>query len=418
MNNFVPVLSYGMGVESTALLLRLLEEPSSRDFDIRDLIVISAQTGDEWEDTGRDVEAHVLPRIRELSVRYVQVARGGHFERDGVVVLDDSRQPQKCFIEGRYKLSDELRAAGTVPQFGGEHRCSLKFKAFVIESWLQENIFGPVRHAFGYNAEEPARVAKSDAAMAARARVTFGFSAEKPGRVNKGRMYDRPERIGHYPLVEWGWGRARCSAYIKELTGVEWRKSACVQCPFAKIDSNLLARQREFPDQTAQAMVLERLSLAMNPRGQLFKREPLYQIVTESGNTAAVQAYDWQRVAGDWAVYRVRRIYSSKGKAQRCVERLRECESEAEALGDLKRKAQAEGLQVRTIHGLSYAYVRERSKSYPTTEEYYVAALALVDAKARYGMERFDTQWKDIDGLYCGRDDLPLFPEECGHRDV
>jgi hypothetical protein len=54
-------------------------------------------------------------------------------------------------------LSDELRAAGTVPQFGGEHHCSLKFKAFVIETWLNENILGPV-HTFGYNAAEPARI--------------------------------------------------------------------------------------------------------------------------------------------------------------------------------------------------------------------------------------------------------------------
>ncbi len=95
MNNFVPVFSYGMGVESTAFLLRLLEEPSCRDFDIGELIVISAQTGDEWEDTGRDVERHILPRLREHNVRYVQVSRGGHFERDGISVLDDSRQPQR-----------------------------------------------------------------------------------------------------------------------------------------------------------------------------------------------------------------------------------------------------------------------------------------------------------------------------------
>src|SRR6266478_4390267 len=158
MTHFVPVFSYGMGVESTALLLRLLEEPSCRNFDIGELIVISAQTGDEWEDTGRDVERYILPRLRQHNVRYVQVGRGGHFERDGIFVLDDSRQPQRCIVAGHYKLSDELRAAGTVPQFGGEHRCSLKFKAFVIETWMNENIFDPVRHTFGYNAEEQARV--------------------------------------------------------------------------------------------------------------------------------------------------------------------------------------------------------------------------------------------------------------------
>ena len=409
MTNSVPVFSYGMGVESTALLLRLLEEPSCRDFDIGELIVISAQTGDEWEDTGRDVERHILPRLRKHNVRYVQVGRGGHFERDGIFVLDDSRQPQRCMVAGHYKLSDELRAAGTVPQFGGEHRCSLKFKAFVIETWMNENIFDPVRHTFGYNAEEQARVAKSDAAIAGRARITFGFNADELTRVNKGKQYDRPDRVGHYPLVEWGWGRARCLAYIKEMIGVEWRKSACVQCPFAAVDGKLLARQREFPAQTAEAMILERLSLAMNPRGQLFKKQPLYQIVGDSGNVQATVQVALREATTPWALYRVRRMYHGKGKARRCVERLREFASKSAAFESVIERGQQENLRIREMHGLSYAYVREREQAYPTKEEYYVAALAVIDAKARHGMENFDARWQKMDDLYCGRDDLPLF---------
>src|SRR5712664_1910433 len=229
MNNFVPVFSYGMGVESTALLLRLLEEPSCRDFDIGELIVISAQTGDEWEDTGRDVERYILPRLRQHKVRYVQVGRGGHFERDGIFVLDDSRQPQRCIVAGHYKLSDELRAAGTVPQYGSEHRCSLKFKAFVIETWLEEFLSGTIQHTFGFNADELCSVQKSDAAIAAR--VTFGFNALEMDRVELGRTYDTPSRISHYPLVLWGWDREKCLAYIKDKLGIVWRKSACHFCP-------------------------------------------------------------------------------------------------------------------------------------------------------------------------------------------
>src|SRR5260370_24467901 len=102
MNNFVPVFSYGMGVESTALLLRLLEEPSCPDFDIGELIVISAQTGDEWEDTGRDVERYTLPRRRQHNARHLQVGPGGHFERHGIFVLDDSLQPQHAIAARHY----------------------------------------------------------------------------------------------------------------------------------------------------------------------------------------------------------------------------------------------------------------------------------------------------------------------------
>lgn len=40
------ILSYGMGVESTAILVRWLEEPSVHPCSIDELIVITAQTGD------------------------------------------------------------------------------------------------------------------------------------------------------------------------------------------------------------------------------------------------------------------------------------------------------------------------------------------------------------------------------------
>ncbi len=127
------ILSYGMGVESSAILIRWLQDPTVRPCPLEDLILITAQTGDEYEDTRGDVEAHILPRLRQNSVRYVQLARRGHLEAEGITVLSDTSQPEHLLIKGDYKLSDELRSAGTVPQFGGEHICSLKFKAWVIE---------------------------------------------------------------------------------------------------------------------------------------------------------------------------------------------------------------------------------------------------------------------------------------------
>ena len=100
------ILSFGMGVESSALLLRWMEEPASRDFDLeRDLIVITAQTGDEWPDTKMLIEQHLLSRMRSHRIRYVQVARAGHLEADGIVVLADTREPDTVQLEGAYKLS-------------------------------------------------------------------------------------------------------------------------------------------------------------------------------------------------------------------------------------------------------------------------------------------------------------------------
>ncbi len=212
------ILSWGMGVESTAILVRWLLEPETRLCDIDELLVLTAQTGDEYDDTRMLCEEHILPLLRAHQVRFVEVARRGHLEKEGIVVLSDSRAPASMHMDGAYKLSDELRASGTVPQFGGEHRCSLKFKAFVIETWLRERFQVPAKHAFGYSLDELKRVAKSEQAMADR--VAFGFSSEEPGRAHRASSYDRPNRIGFYPLIEWGWTRQMCSDYLLSKLGV------------------------------------------------------------------------------------------------------------------------------------------------------------------------------------------------------
>jgi hypothetical protein len=121
MKTFVPVLSNGLGVESVATLLRWIRELETRDFDLKDLIVVTAMTGKEWPDTIDKFQRHMLPLFRKHGLRYVQLGRAGHLEKDGIVVLDDSREPQKLFADGAYTLFQELQLAGTVPQFGGAH---------------------------------------------------------------------------------------------------------------------------------------------------------------------------------------------------------------------------------------------------------------------------------------------------------
>ncbi len=69
------IMSYGMGVDSTAILLRWITDPASRDFDLEDLVVITAHTGDEFDQTSGDVEEIVLPLLRRHGIRFVQVGR-------------------------------------------------------------------------------------------------------------------------------------------------------------------------------------------------------------------------------------------------------------------------------------------------------------------------------------------------------
>lgn len=117
------VVSYGLGLDSTCLLLRWLREPSTRDFAVEDMVVVTAMVGDEFSSTTVAVESLMLPLFREFGVRYVQCARGQRVTTaagEGVVVLDDSTYPQKLYAEGAYRLSDEMLSAGTLPQLG-EH---------------------------------------------------------------------------------------------------------------------------------------------------------------------------------------------------------------------------------------------------------------------------------------------------------
>jgi hypothetical protein len=415
-------LSWGMGVESTAILVRWILDPSSRPCELEDLVVVVAQTGDEHEDTKRACEYYILPLLRKHRIRLVQVARGGSKEADGIVMLSDTRAPYAMHTAGAYKLSDELLAAGTVPQFAGAHRCALKFKAFVIDTWLALELAGkPHAHAWGYNADETSRVDACEAAIAASPlaySMAFGFNVDEGERVARSREFDgkgRPTRIGLYPLVDWAWPREACIDYLWRELGVRWMKSACYFCPFnaelAKATPLGLERLLSDPVAASRALLLERMSLSMNPRGTLFRTKSLHEIVInhaiEGGldddtfNPAyrAIKVHRAELDVATWALYRVRRVYTSKGKAHRSVERMNEGAREpiTRALGVM---AQVKGhaLDCLDAANIERFTVEECEPDvYPTREEFWVAAPATVETKSRYGLPWFEERWAEVD---------------------
>ena len=386
------ILSYGMGVESTAILVRWISEPPTRPCQLENLIVITAQVGDEYQDTGRDVENHILPLMRRHGIRYVQVARRGHLETDGITVLDDSRSPEQVFLDGDYKLSDELRRNGTVPQFSGVHRCALKFKAWVIEQWLEANLRAPARHAFGYNAEETGRIERSEYAFSER--IAFGFNAEERRRIDRSCEYNTVSRQAFYPLLEWNWNRTACLDYLHSALGVLWKKSACVYCPFNALRDEAIERHRAHPGQVADALALEHVSIALNPRGTLYKRRSLIEITHDAANGAAILGYRKRIDSGQWAVYRVRRIYSAKATADRAVEKLSVFAAEQAAATELSRIAATLGRPIENARGIPYVWCERRSETiFPTREEFITIAPAVVETKARHGIGWFERKW-------------------------
>lgn len=359
------VLSYGLGVDSTSILLRWLHEPDSRDFPLESLTVLTAMVGDEFADTKRLVETHILHRLREFRVRYVQVGRAGPLQAQGIQVLDDSREPKRLFIEGGYTLSQELQSNGTVPQVAsGQRRCTHHFKGYPLTAWTDQE-FGdhPVRKVIGYNADEKARALKSE-----------GYSTDT--------------RKGEYPLIEWEWGRKKCEEYIAQIVGETWRKSCCTFCPFAAGKPDVLDRYRESPNEAAEALFLEYVSLTLNPKMTLYSRRSLRSVLEKDGNVVALRLFQEHLNETPWAVYRVRRIVWAKGRADRKTERLQEGSRDKVVSVLLKQGAKAEGDHLRL-------HVRKRGETYPTIEEMLVACPAVVDDKCR---PKFQENWQRMSG--------------------
>jgi hypothetical protein len=125
-----------------------------------------------------------------------------------IVVMDDSRRPERIVRRGPWTLEeDEYEANGTVPQQGGIRLCSLHAKGEVGDALVAQEIGGrPFRQVMGFNADEIPRSLRDRGAS------------------------KNPLRQGVYPLIEWGWGRERCEAFLYERFGVRWEKSYCTFC--------------------------------------------------------------------------------------------------------------------------------------------------------------------------------------------
>ncbi|MFD0332238.1 hypothetical protein ACFQZC_38600 [Streptacidiphilus monticola] len=186
-------LNWGLGVESTAWLLMVLDDPT--DFgllpDLSDLTVVHSVVGEEWRDSLDFADQHVLPRLRAARVRLVQVARAGAVDADGITVLDDSRSSQRIWSAGPRRLGDEHESAGTLPSLAGPHECSIKYKGWVLDRWAELALAGQrVRRVIGYNADETRRADK-DAKL------------QEQRNARAGRVLCEP----WYPLIERGWTR-------------------------------------------------------------------------------------------------------------------------------------------------------------------------------------------------------------------
>ena len=241
------ILSFGLGIDSTALLLRLLFVPDCRDFPLENLVVIVAMTGDEWERTGWLAQQFILPLLRQFNIWTIQVSRGGEREQDGIVIHSSTRSPQRLYIEGAYTLAQHLLVNGMIPlKAKGKRFCTMKFKAFPIDLVVKlffadspqkryrrmigfnadevgraqvDRSYGAQkpRYLVGYNADEESRANDPSLAMGQSYRYLLGFNADEEGRRKEGAVTWRNQMF-EFLLILWGWGRQQCERYVAEVT--------------------------------------------------------------------------------------------------------------------------------------------------------------------------------------------------------
>lgn len=372
--------SFGMGLDSACIALRWLEEPESRDGIDLDTVTLSvAMTGDEYDETRRMMEKHLLPRLREHSVRLVQLSRAS--QSGGYVVLDDSRSPRRMVVRGPWRLSDEFAAAGTLPQLSS-HLCSIRSKAEPLEWWAADE-YGdqPVFHVVGYAADERKRVAKD---------LEHASTLRWPV----------------YPLVSWGGDRAQCDAYVRALIGERWRRSCCGQCCFGFNRGNLpdlIDRWRAEPDVGAQVLWMEHTALALNERMRLYGTTSAHQLAREHGLTGALERYRARLETSPFAVYEVRRVLHAgkdgphvKGPVWRSVKSLATGSRAAMTAELAERAAEVGGRVAFDEDGIARALVLARGTAYPTTERLFaLAPIGTVDKQ----LKTFDKHWTQVNRI-------------------
>lgn len=364
------VLSWGLGVDSSAILVRWLDDPSTRDFELDDLVVVVSHTGDEYHSTLRDAEQVVLPLLARHRVRLVEVARTRRNTTaagEGVGVLSDTTAPVRLHADQGYALSDELLSAATVPQLGSR-RCSLRAKGAVLDPVIANLTGGqPYRHYLGFETGELRR-AERDAG------------------------YNTDLRTGTYPLLSWKWSRQDALDYLQRTTGRAFYKSACTYCPFQFSSKTGIAaalqRFREEPRAAAHALYLEHIAACFNPRQGLLAQGRLRDAVEAAGLHEVLDLYARHLADQEHGLYEVRRVATPRRAATPAIARSVRRLYRGSATQLHARLAAMEGPLETTSDGITRSWRHHRGADAPWLEHFFVVAPTVgVDDKQRPGFE-------------------------------
>jgi hypothetical protein len=228
------VVSYGGGVQSTALLV--LAGEGRIDF----RTFLFANVGDDSEHPA------TLAYLREIAIPYaahagLEIHELPRRRRDG----STETLMQRLNRPDTRSIPIPVRMANGAP---GRRSCTADFKIKVIGRWLREN---------GASAEHPAAVG-------------IGISLDEIHRANRRRR--EPHEEIEYPLLDLGFRRGDCEDIITDAGLPVPQKSSCFFCPFRTVDAWRHQRRHE-PELFARSVQLEE---AINQRRAALGRDDAY----------------------------------------------------------------------------------------------------------------------------------------------
>lgn len=211
------VVSYGAGVDSTAMLVGLHARGERPD------LILFADTGSEKPETYA-----YLPTLRAWLARV------------GFPALVVVRNP--CPRTGDTSLADNVERNETLPSLAfGRKGCSLRWKVEPMDTFVGR--------------WSPARAAWAGSVAVVRA---IGYDAGPADSKRAWKLTDSDDgRYRYrYPLREWGWDRERCKREIVAAGLPLPIKSACWFCPASKRAEVEWLRAKH-PDLYARAVAIE-----------------------------------------------------------------------------------------------------------------------------------------------------------------
>ena len=238
------VVAYGLGVDSTAMLIEFARR------NIRPDLILFADTGGEKPETYKYMDV-VRPFLRRVGFPDVVTVR---------------YQPKRAVY---HTLEGQCLHTGTLPSltYGGKS-CSLKYKRqpqdkFILERYPPAELISRgkrVVRAIGFDATEQRRtyahVVKAIGLDASEGhRATWARSAPSQ-RLTRQAWLDQNYFAYWYPLMEWGFDRERCKQIIANAGLPVPIKSACYFCPASK-KAEILWLREHHPELLNRALAIE-----------------------------------------------------------------------------------------------------------------------------------------------------------------